>query len=77
MTGAKLSKQTRAAPVDAAAPVAVLFAALRFLGQNPPAELRRAASADFWHWAHAHWRLDRVPRTLAQPVADYHEEKTA
>lgn len=76
-TGAKLSKQTRAAPVDAAAPVAALFAALRFLGQNPPAELHRAASADFWQWAHAHWRLDRVSRTLAQPVADYHEEKTA
>lgn len=75
--GAKLSKQTRAAPVDARDPLAALLAAARFLGQHPPAELRRAASADFWHWAHAHWRLDRVPRTLAQPVPDYHEENTA
>ena len=38
-TGAKLSKQTRAVPVDAANPLPALFAAARFLGQNPPQEL--------------------------------------
>jgi glutamyl-Q tRNA(Asp) synthetase len=75
-TGQKLSKQTRAAPVDAYDPVPALFAAAEFLGQNPPQELRRAhvggsaadrrlASADFWSWAREHWSLDRVPRVPA------------
>jgi glutamyl-Q tRNA(Asp) synthetase len=73
-SGAKLSKQTLAAPVDAAHAVPALFAALRFLGQNPPDELRRATSTDFWSWARTHWRLARVPHTLGQPVPDYHEE---
>lgn len=72
--GQKLSKQTLAAPVDAAHAVPALFAALRFLGQNPPPELRRATSAEFWAWARAHWRLARVPRALGQPAPDYHEE---
>ncbi len=65
--GHKLSKQTRAAPVEAADPVPALFAALDFLGQQPPAELRRATRADFWQWAHAHWQLGRVPRCTALP----------
>jgi len=69
-TGAKLSKQTRAAPVDARDPVPALFAAARFLGQNPPAEIRRVAIADFWHWAHEHWRLERVPRLMCQAIEE-------
>lgn len=64
-SGAKLSKQTRAVPVDARDPLAALFAAAAFLGQNPPPELRRAAVADFWSWALASWRLDQVPRVAA------------
>lgn len=63
--GAKLSKQTRAAPVDARDPAPALFAAAAFLGQNPPQELRRATSADFWSWAREHWSLERVPRVPA------------
>ncbi len=63
-TGAKLSKQTRAAPVDTRDPAPALFAAARFLGQNPPEECR-LAGADFWAWALEHWRLDRVPRVPA------------
>ncbi|MEW6165523.1 MAG: tRNA glutamyl-Q(34) synthetase GluQRS [Pseudomonadota bacterium] len=69
-TGAKLSKQTRAAPVDARDPAPTLFAAARFLGQNPPAELRRAAGADFWRWARDNWRLERVPRFMSQPIEE-------
>jgi len=74
-TGHKLSKQTRAAPVDAANPALALFAALRFLGQQPPAELRRATSADFWGWAHAHWKLENVPRALTLPAHHFYAEK--
>jgi glutamyl-Q tRNA(Asp) synthetase len=69
-TGAKLSKQTRAAPVDARDPAPALFAAARFLGQNPPEELRRAAGADFWAWATANWKLDKVPRVMSQAIEE-------
>jgi glutamyl-Q tRNA(Asp) synthetase len=69
-TGAKLSKQTLAAPVDARKPVPALFAAAVFLGQNPPPELRRLASTDFWNWAQAHWNLNQVPRCSTQPVKE-------
>lgn len=80
--GNKLSKQTLATPVDAANPLPALWAALTFLGQQPPAKLRRAhgsgapaerrrASADFWAWALAHWNLGKVPHVLTQPAPDY------
>ena len=72
--GLKLSKQTLAAPVDARNPVPALFAAATFLGQNPPEEFCRAthrpASADFWTWALAHWKLHQVPRCPSQPVKE-------
>ena len=61
--GEKLSKQTRAAPLDALRPVQSLFSALCFLGQEPPAELAEACLADVWRWALAHWSLARVPRS--------------
>ena len=60
--GEKLSKQTLAPPIDAVAPAPTLCAALRFLGQSPPAELARAAVAEVWDWALAHWDMARVPR---------------
>ena len=58
----KLSKQTFASPVDTARPQHLLLQVLRFLGQEPPAELIETSLDDFWRWAVAHWRLDRVPR---------------
>lgn len=78
--GAKLSKQTLAVPVDARDSVPALFAAARFLGQQPPTELRcfhgggskqnsRLASADFWQWITQDWRLDRVPRVATIAIA--------
>jgi glutamyl-Q tRNA(Asp) synthetase len=60
--GEKLSKQTLAPPVDAGNPVPALCEAMSFLGQCPPADLRRAATADFWAWARDGWSLARVPR---------------
>ena len=67
--GEKLSKQTRAAPVNISRPGAALFAALQFLGQRPPAELIAASVAELWAWAAANWRLASVPRGPA-PVAE-------
>jgi glutamyl-Q tRNA(Asp) synthetase len=59
--GEKLSKQTRAAPIDPAQPLTALVAALRFLGQQPPATLARTSIKELWNWAIANWRVERVP----------------
>jgi glutamyl-Q tRNA(Asp) synthetase len=57
----KLSKQTFAAPADAARPASMLYQVLRFLGQDPPPALAESDLDDFWRWSIAHWRVDRVP----------------
>src|SRR5512134_2356 len=49
--GEKLSKQTLAAPIDSSPPAAALAAALRFLGQSPPAALERASGGTVLEWA--------------------------
>jgi len=63
--GEKLSKQTLARAVDEGDPGRVLFAALAFLGQNPPPELAGAPASEMLAWAVTHWRLERVPRRRA------------
>ena len=67
--GEKLSKQTHAPAIDAAAPLPALFAALDFLGQQPPRGLAgrsgnrsNTALSSLWQWAIANWRIERVPR---------------
>lgn len=62
VAGEKLSKQTCAAPVDDAHPGPALCAALEFLGQRPPPDLRAASVSELWRWAMENWRLERVPR---------------
>ena len=66
--GEKLSKQTFAAPLDAANPLPALVAALAFLGQQPPRELARATVRELWDWALGNWRLEQVPRVVAAPA---------
>jgi len=65
--GEKLSKQTLAPAIDAVSPAPTLCAALRFLGQSPPAELERAPLAELWAWARTHWDMARVPRRRTLP----------
>jgi glutamyl-Q tRNA(Asp) synthetase len=60
--GEKLSKQTLAAPVDGQNPGPALWLALRFLGQQPPAELRLAPPRELLAWAVPHWRAGSIPR---------------
>ncbi len=67
--GEKLSKQTRAAPVDEQDPVPVLVQVMQFLGQAPPAQLRRAPLAEFWDWACAQWDAPRIPRQRSLTAA--------
>lgn len=57
----KLSKQTRAQPIDARRAVLQLWQALDFLGQQPPADLRQVQLDALWRWAVDHWRRDRIP----------------
>ena len=57
--GEKLSKQTLAPAIDAAAVEFELRQALQRLGHHPPAECR--SRAELWQWAGAHWSLARVP----------------
>lgn len=66
--GEKLSKQTLADPIDGARPGAALAAALRFLGQSPPAALERASGRAALEWAAAHWDRARIPAIRAITV---------
>jgi glutamyl-Q tRNA(Asp) synthetase len=74
--GEKLSKQTFAAPLDAANPLPSLVAALAFLGQQPPPELARGTIRQLWEWALANWRLERVPRASAAPAPAFVNRET-
>ena len=59
--GAKLSKQTLAAPVEARDPLPALVRVLRFLG-HPPPDAAAGGLGDLWRWALSEWRIERVPR---------------
>ncbi len=66
--GDKLSKQTGALPLDERNPGPVLWAALRFLGQQPPSELAGEAAPAIIAWAVAHWDLTAVVPDLVANV---------
>ncbi len=68
--GEKLSKQTLAAPIDRSRPAVALVAALRFLGQSPPAGLEHASGRAVLEWAAAHWDRGRIPAHRAIAVPD-------
>lgn len=71
--GQKLSKQTRAAPVNVRDPWPALRSAAVFLGLPDPG--CRLAGTDFWAWARAHWNLAQVPHSMSL-LAINPEEKT-
>jgi glutamyl-Q tRNA(Asp) synthetase len=58
--GQKLSKSQGAAPVNCDAAALALFAALEFLNQSPPAELRGAPVETLWQWAIGAWDIHRM-----------------
>lgn len=60
--GEKLSKQTRAQAIDLSCALIYLVQALRFLGQNPPAEITQGDIVSFWRWAKKNWRIQQIPR---------------
>ncbi|TLU64256.1 tRNA glutamyl-Q(34) synthetase GluQRS [Thalassotalea litorea] len=60
--GYKLSKQNGAPAIDAHRPQELLYLALKFLGQNPPAMLLEASIDEFIHFAVEHWDLTQIPK---------------
>ncbi len=69
-SGEKLSKQTRAKPIDDFRPQAALSAVLSFLGQQPPGVLVEADLDSLWRWAIMHWNRSALPgrRAAVAPV---------
>lgn len=63
--GRKLSKQTHANAVSELPAHHVVYAALKFLGHEPPAELARAGVDTLWQWALSHWELAAVPQKVS------------
>ena len=68
--GEKLSKQTRAPPIDRARPGAALVAALEFLGQRPEPRLVDAPAAEILAVATARWARALIPRVRALRAGD-------
>lgn len=60
--GEKLSKQTLAQPVHKARAVELWYAALHFLGQNAPRELRQSDLKTIVAWGIENWNIDNVPK---------------
>jgi glutamyl-Q tRNA(Asp) synthetase len=59
--GNKLSKQTGAPAIDIHSGSQVIFQALTFLGQRPPAELSGAKPAELLEWGRQHWNAAAIP----------------
>ena len=64
--GRKLSKSEGAAELNPERPNKSIHAALKHLGQQPPAELARAGVADIWQWAVENWNIDQIPAGVTQ-----------
>ncbi len=58
--GEKLSKQTLAPAITTDNVIATLIAALEFLRQQPPAELRQGSVEEILGWAVTHWQPEHL-----------------
>lgn len=62
--GSKLSKQTGAKGINTSKPLPTLIAALKVLGQEPPADDALHSPATCLTWAIHHWDMNKVPKVL-------------
>ena len=69
--GAKLSKQNLAPPLVTAQASPLLHAALRFLGQAVPDELRHDTLTELWQWAIAHWQIEQIPKIQGTQIEKF------
>ncbi len=60
--GYKLSKPHHTRPVNDTEPVAILFTALDFLGQQPDKVLLQGNVEEIIQWGIKHWSMNRIPR---------------
>lgn len=67
----KLSKRAGARSIAEAPAGVIVHAALRFLGQSPPAEAAREPVETLLHWATQCWNPARIPRRLDMPTHPY------
>lgn len=67
--GYKLSKQNKAPSIDNNHPQPALFAALQFLGQQPPSELQLSSVDEIIQWAITHWQRESVPKKREIQIA--------
>lgn len=58
--GRKLSKQSKAPPVDDKNNINNVFHALSYLNHQPPSELRNGPLDKLWAWVQQHWSLSRL-----------------
>jgi len=65
--GSKISKSEGAAKIDVKNKEKHLYSALKFLGQQPPADLVDGCVEDIWQWAITQWNIHTVPRNKQKP----------
>jgi len=66
----KLSKQTLAKPIEVSTASELLYDALCFLGQQPPATIKNAPLNTIWQWALEHWAMSAIPQTKQIIIAN-------
>ncbi len=68
---AKLSKQTRARPIDTGKGIQIVIDVLRYLNQPLPESPQDASLDELWQWATEHWDSSVIParHSLATPAA--------
>lgn len=76
-SGQKLSKQSKAAPVQIATARAMAVRVLEHLGASVPAQLRGDSPGRLWSWAAARWRIDQLRNKLQLPETTFAETAEA
>jgi len=66
--GGKLAKSRRSVALQGTPAAELLCSALRYLGQEPPAELHHEPLTAVWQWALSQWRIREIPPRREIPL---------
>lgn len=69
--GSKVSKQSHAEAIDSNRPCHVLFKALEFLGQTPPAEFIDSDVESILDWSIQNWDVNSLPKQKEIKINNY------